>query len=350
MYRVQASTAVAAVVAIFACGQGDSAGEASAASSTPAADSVQPAAVQTVPPQDSATLARVPNELGRIPLMEYHLIGDREGRYERSRERFRQDLETLYRRGYRPVSVSQILDRDLNLPRGLSPVVLVFDDASPGQFRYIERDGRLEIDPESAVGILLEFNRKHPDWSKRGTFCLLSGAAEGRSFFGDRGIEGQKSEWRFQKVRFLHEQGFELCNHTLWHARLDRYPDAVVQEQIARGQMAIDSAVPGYRVRTFALPLGMWPKNRELARRGSWTDPKTGRTISYDYGAILNVAGGPTRSPYDPEYNPLSMTRTEVFGEQLELTLDRLDRGGSRYVSDGNPNVVARPQSTTVTR
>jgi peptidoglycan/xylan/chitin deacetylase (PgdA/CDA1 family) len=199
--------------------------------------------------------------------MEYHLIGDKEGRYERSRDRFRQDLEILYRRGYRPVTIAQILDRDLNLPRGLSPVVIVFDDASPGQFKYIERDGKLEIDPESGVGILLDFNRRHPDWENKAVFCTLSGAAAGRSLFGEKEIEGQKSEWRFPKVRFLAENGFELCNHTLWHARLDKYPDEMVQEQIARGQLAIDSAVPGYRVRTFALPLGMWPRNRELARR-----------------------------------------------------------------------------------
>lgn len=311
--------------------------------STPPADTVrQPAAARPAEPPDSATLARVPNELGRIPVLEYHLIGDKEARWERSRERFRQDLELLYQRGYRPVTISQILDRDLNLPRGLSPVVLVFDDASPGQFKYIESDGRLEIDPESGVGMLLEFNRRRPAWQNRAVFCLLSGAAEGRSFFGDKGIEGQKSEWRFPKVRFLAETGFELCNHTLWHANLSRYPDDFVQEQIARGVMAIDSAVPGYKVRTFALPLGVWPKNRALAKTGSWRDPKSGRVVSYDFDAILEVSGGPTRGPHDPQFNPLSILRAQVHGNELERTLDQLDRSGTRYVSDGNPAVVAR--------
>ena len=67
------------------------------------------------------------------------------------------------------------------------------------------------------------------------------------------------------KLKFLAEQGFELCNHTLWHAQLSKYDDAVVQEQIARLALAVDSAVPGYQVRTFALPLGVWPKDRALA-------------------------------------------------------------------------------------
>lgn len=138
-----------------------------------------------------------------------------------------------------------------------------------------------------------------------------------------------------RKVRFLAEQGFELCNHTLWHANLSRYSDAEVQEQIARGVMAIDSAVPGYRVRTFALPLGAWPKNRELARTGSWKDPKSGRTISYNFDAILLVAGGPVRSPRDSAFDATRLERVQVVEGALERVLDNLDRSGNRYVSDG---------------
>ena len=126
------SVAVTLSLLLPACGASEQRSEVNPASSTPAADTVRPIGpVDTRIPPDSAAAARIPNELGRIPVMEYHLIGDKEGRYERSRERFHQDLEILYSRGYRPVTFSQILDRDLNLPRGLSPVVVVFDDASP---------------------------------------------------------------------------------------------------------------------------------------------------------------------------------------------------------------------------
>jgi len=290
-----------------------------------------------------ADRARIPNELGRIPVVEYHLIDTADGRYARERGRFARDLKLIYDRGYRPVSISQLLDRKIDLPRGLSPVVFVFDDASPSQFRYIEKNGQLEIDPISGIGIWNKFRETHPDWSNKAVFCMLSGAAAGRSLFGDKGIEGQKSEWRFRKVQYLRDQGFELCNHTLWHANLSKYPDAVVQEQIARGQMAIDSALPGYKVRTFALPLGVWLKNRALAKSGSWTDPKTKKVVTYNNEAILEVSGGPTVSPYDPAFNPLSIKRIEIFGNQLEQTLDQLDKRGTRYVSDGDPNTVAKP-------
>jgi peptidoglycan/xylan/chitin deacetylase (PgdA/CDA1 family) len=286
---------------------------------------------------------RPPNEWGRIPILEYHLIGEQEGRWMRTPARFREDLELLYARGYRPITIGDLIDKRIDLPAGLSPVVVTFDDASPGQFRYSEKDGQLEIDSLSAVGIWLAFHARHPDWAKKAVFCVLTAAEEGRAFFGNKNIEGQKSEWRLRKVRFLVEQGFEVCNHTLWHATLSQYDDAGVQEQIARALMAIDSAVPGYRVRTFALPLGKWPKNRALTTAGAWTDPKSGRTIQYRHDAVLLVAGVTSHSPFDSAFNALSLGRQQVFEDELRVLLDRLDRTGLRYVSDGDPGKVSRP-------
>lgn len=290
-----------------------------------------------------ADAARTPNELGLIPVAEYHLIVDRDAAYSRDRNHFRKDLEDTYARGYRPVTISQILDRKIDLPKGLSPIVFVFDDASPSQFSYIERNGKLEIDPNGGIGIWLAFKAKHPDWTNSAVFCLLPAADAGHAFFGNKGIDGQKTEWRFPKVKWLADQGFELCNHTLWHAQLSKYPDAFVQEQIARGQLAIDSAVPGYKVRTLALPQGLWPKNRALAKSGSWTDPKTKQVVRYNDEAVLEVAGGPTRSPYDPQFNPQSISRIQAIGNDPVKTLDAMDKNGTRYVSDGDPATVAKP-------
>ena len=276
---------------------------------------------------------RPANEMGRVPILEYHLIADKDSRWGRSAEHFRHDLELLYARGYRPITVAQLVDKKIEIPAGTSPVVFTFDDASPGQFRYIEKNGQVEIDPKSGIGIWLDFHRKHPDWGNRATFCLLSGAAAGHAFFGEKGIEGQKTEWRFKKVKFLADQGFELCGHTLWHANLAKYSDAVVQEQIARGVLAIDSAVAGYKVRTLALPLGIWPKNRALASRGVWHDPKGKRDVPYAFDAILEVSGPPALSPMNGKFNPRSLPRIQMIGNDLEKALDRLDKTGERYVT-----------------
>lgn len=262
----------------------------------------------------------------RVAILEFHIIGDSDSRWSVQRDHFRRDLQLLYDHGYRPVTIAQLIDHQVRLPAGQRPVVFTFDDASPSQFRYLDRDGQLAIDTASAVGIWLAFHATHPGWENRATFCVLPAAAAGHAFFGDRGIEGQQTAWRFRKLQFLVAQGFELCDHTLWHANLAKYSDAVVQQQIARGQLAIDSAVPGYHVRTFALPLGVWPKNRALARAGSWVDPRTGRDTQYHFDAILEVSGGPVPSPETANFDPLRLTRVEVFGDALERLVDRLDR------------------------
>ncbi|MDQ6831273.1 MAG: polysaccharide deacetylase family protein [Gemmatimonadota bacterium] len=290
----------------------------------------------------AAQSPRAPNSLGRVLVLEYHLIGDHEGLYSVTKEHFRNDLEMLYKAGYRPITVRDLIDKKIDVPAGMSPVVFTFDDASPEQFRYIDKNGTLEIDPASAIGIWLDFAKTHPGWSNRATFCVLPGAAAGHSFFGEKGIQGQKSEWRYKKVKWLADQGFELCNHTLWHANLAKYSDAVVQEQIARGALAIDSAVPGYRVRTFALPQGAWPKNRSLAHQGSWRDPKSGKTISYKFDAILEVGGGASRSPFDPQFDPLRLSRFQVIGGSLEKSLATLEKAGTRYVAGAEPKTAAK--------
>lgn len=282
------------------------------------------------------TTRRPANHLGRIPVLEYHVIGGQKNAlYTRTADSYKADLEDVYRRGYRPITITQLIDKDFSdVPPGMSPVVFVFDDASPSQFRYLEGPGgKLTIDPTSAVGIWLDFARTHPGWKNRATFCLLNGAAAGHNFFGDNPkFEGQKKEWRFQKVKWLADQGFELCDHTVWHARLDRYPDSVVEEQIARNAMAIDSAVPGYKVRTMALPYGIWPKNRQLAWAGEWTDPKTRQEHAYRFDAVLEVAGGPARSPFDPQFNPHAITRVQAVGDDIDRTLAQLDAAKSRFV------------------
>jgi hypothetical protein len=279
-----------------------------------------------------------PNPTGRIPVLEYHVIGgEKNSLYTRTVASYRADLEEAYRLGYRPITIAQMLDEDWrDVPKGMAPVVVVFDDASDSQFRYLEQNGKLVIDPTSAVGIWLDFAKTHPGWKNRAVFCMLNGGAAGHNFFGDKAkFAGQKNEWRFQKVKWLADNGFELCDHTLWHAKLSQYPDAVVQEQIARNAMGIDSAVPGYRIRTMALPYGLWPKNRQLAWQGSWTDPKTGQTHRYKFDAVLEVAGGPTRSPYDPQFNPKSIDRIEAVGDDVRRQLNSLVKNGTRFVAPG---------------
>jgi hypothetical protein len=56
----------------------------------------QPAQGLPALPVDSG---RTPNELGHIPILVYHTLGETDGRWQRSRATFRADLEMLYARG-----------------------------------------------------------------------------------------------------------------------------------------------------------------------------------------------------------------------------------------------------------
>jgi len=284
-----------------------------------------------------------PNELGEIMVLEYHRLGEPEGEFYRSAENFRKDLERLYEAGFRPITVRQMVTGDIDIPRGTSPVVFTIDDASTGQF-YLRDDG--SIDPNTMVGMWDAFQRENPAWEGGATWCVLPGADYPSNFFGERPrqeVPREEREARIQKkVDYLVEKGHEICNHTLFHARLDRAPDdAKVQEWIGRGEDSIQVYLPDdYDIVTLALPLGMWPKNRQLAIRGVYN----GKEYSYD--AVLEVTGGPSASPFDVEFDPHSIPRVIVTPGALARHLERYERNPStRFVSDGLPDVISVPRA-----
>jgi hypothetical protein len=69
-----------------------------------------------------------------------------------------------------------------------------------------------------------------------------------------------------------------------------------------------------------------------LAWQGSYIDKKSGKTITYHFDAVLEVAGGPTRSPYDPAFDPHSISRVEAHGTEVKDAMDKLDATKNRFV------------------
>ncbi len=275
-----------------------------------------------------------PNELGRVMILEYHQIAEPEGRWVRTPANFRRDLERLWAEGYRLVALTDLLDGTLTLPAGTSPVVLTFDDSSPGQFRYLERHGRLEIDPDSAVGILEAFARTHPEFGLKATFYVLPGAAQPHRLFGQPEHEGRK-------LQYLVSRGFEIGNHTLWHATLSKYPEATVRRQLAQAQQWIQRLIPGYRPRTLALPMGAYPKELAWAIRG------TADGVTYQHDAIVGVAGGAAPSPFSRHFDPYRLPRIQAVQSELTFWLRYFKQHpAERFVSDGNPATVTIPQGT----
>ena len=164
---------------------------------------------------------------------------------------------------------------------------------------------------------------------------MLNGGAAGHNFFGDNPkFGGQKKEWRFQKVKWLADQGFELCDHTLWHAKLSQYPrrrgagaDRAQRDGHRLGGAGLQDAHDGAAVRTVAEE----PSARVAGSVDGSRRPK--QTHSYKFDAVLEVAGGPTRSPYDPQFNPHSINRIEAIGNDIARQLDKLAKNKTRFVA-----------------
>jgi hypothetical protein len=274
-----------------------------------------------------------PNESGKVMILEYHLIQPEETRWGRSLANFKRDLQQLYESGYRPIGMADYIDGRIEIARGLRPFILSFDDSSPGQFRYLVKDGRAEIDPECAVGILIAFHKLHPDFALKGIFFVLPGVKQPHRLFG-------QPEFEVRKLRELVELGFEIGNHTLWHADLAKYDAAVVQEQIARAAQAIQGMVPGHRIRALALPFGDFPKDPHLAAEGSY------HGFTYYYDAVLRVTGGPATSPFDSRTDLLRLPRIQVTGTELQRQLAYFEKHPAEgFVSDGSPDTVTFPRS-----
>jgi peptidoglycan/xylan/chitin deacetylase (PgdA/CDA1 family) len=272
-----------------------------------------------------------PNELGRFMILEYHKIDYPEERWTRTPENFRRDLETLYAKGYRLVNLGDVLDRRIALPAGTTPVVLTFDDSSPGQFRYLEKDGTLEIDPKCGVGILEAFIKERPDFGRGGTFYVLPGASKPNRLFNQPALEGKK-------LQFLAKNGYEIGNHTLWHANLAKYPEATVRAQVAEAQVWIQRHVPDYKTRSLALPHGVYPSDINWVLRGS------AKGTSYSHDAVLMVAGGAAPSPYSRSFDPVRLPRIQAVERDLAYWLTYFDKNPlDRFVSDGDPNSVTVP-------
>jgi peptidoglycan/xylan/chitin deacetylase (PgdA/CDA1 family) len=272
-----------------------------------------------------------PNELGRVMILEYHRIDYPEHRWTRTPENFRRDLETLYVRGYRLVNLNDVLDGRIAAPAGTTPVVLTFDDSSPGQFRYLERTGTVEIDPKSGLGVLEAFIAQRPDFGRAATFYVLPGASRPNRLF-------DQPEYEARKLQYLVSRGYEIGNHTLWHANLGKYDAATVRGQIAGAQEWIQRHVPDYRIRTLALPHGVFPREVGWALRGE------AKGVAYRHDAILMVAGGAAPSPFARSFDPTRLPRIQAIDQDLGHWLAYFEKHPTeRFVSDGDPTTVTIP-------
>lgn len=272
------------------------------------------------------------NEVGQIMVLEWHVIGEKEGRWARTYENFRKDLETLYERGYRLVSLRDVLNNNISTEAGFTPVILTFDDGTSGHFRYIGKDGEMIIDPTCAVGILKEMNELYPDFGLEATF-----------FVNKYPIPFEQRAYWQDKVKEVIELGMDIGNHTVNHPKLNKLSQEEVAKELALMVEMIEEVVPGYKMDTLALPFGIKPQDINWAVQGEY------QGIDYHNIGVLDVGSTPMKSPVAKGYDPTLLPRVQVFGEGAEDNLlkwlDYFDKNPHlRYISDGDPDTIAVPK------
>lgn len=272
------------------------------------------------------------NELGAVMVLEYHKIAE-EGRWSRTPENFRADLEFLYDEGYRCVSTKDFATNNIAVEAGYTPVVLTFDDSDPTHFRYIEEGGQTIIDPRCAIGVMEQFDRDYPDFNITATFYVLP------VLFG-------QDEYIQDKLDYLVANGYDVGNHSMNHPQFAEMDDNGVLEEITGSIEMVKAYLPEYEQSSIALPYGSEPANKQLMAGGSLNG------VSYSFAASLLVGANPAPSPCDYAFDPLRIPRVQA----LDPSLDTGDSGiyawiqyfmenpERRYRSDGNPGTVTVPR------
>lgn len=275
-----------------------------------------------------------PNEAGKIMVLMYHVIGDTEGEWSRTRDNFRKDLEVLYEKGYRLISLNDLVSNNIDIEAGYTPVAITFDDGTQGQFNILEENGELKVDPECAVGIMEDFYSKHPDFGLEATFFVYYP------------VPFRQKDLVEYKLRYLVEKGMDIGNHTYGHANLGQQDAAGVRSQVGRMVAETKKYLPDYNVNTLALPYGANAKEqyREYVYSGEYEG------VRYQNDVVLLVGSNPAPSPVDKKFDPRRTPRIRATDDPSISTdmydwMDYFDKNPhERYISDGDPGRVTVPR------
>jgi hypothetical protein len=250
---------------------------------------------------------RPANTKGRVFVVEYHHIQAKKGDMYRSPKEFRQDLERLYKLGFRPCTVSQYLDDKMDMPPGATPAVFTFDDSNPSQLQ-LRPDG--SVDPNCGVGIWMDFAKEHPDFPVRATFYVLPDVMWGQPKMLDK------------KLAVLKELGCEMGSHTVTHPILRKLSDEKVKEEFAGAIDHLEKLGVPQPV-SLALPFGVSPKNKALTHEFDY------KGKHYTMKAAFLVGAEPAPAPTDPKLDRYRIPRIQAYNGVCSLNewLDKLEKG-----------------------
>ena len=286
------------------------------------------------------------NELGRVPVMMYHGIHnkknsetaytggnvDKDG-YQRTAEAFREDLEFYYKSGYRMIRLQDYINGKIDVELGYSPIIITFDDGLENNIKVtgLDKDGNIIIDPNSAIGVLEEFKKKHPDANVTATFFVTGGIFN-------------QEEYNEKILKWLVKNGYDVGNHTWTHVNFKSASIETTQKEVGSVYELLEKYIPGKYVNIVALPYGSpgvkTHQTYPYILKGTYNGKE------YHTDACLRVGWEADYSPFSQKFDKEFIKRIRAYdnnGADFDIEYNFKLLEDNRYISDGNQKTIVIP-------
>lgn len=238
-----------------------------------------------------------------IPILNYHRFTpnsrDKTSGMVRYIGDLKSDLQIFYDSGYSLISLDDLLDGAIRVPKGRRPLILTIDDACFANQFSLNDQG--EVSEFSAVGTIYHFYQEHPDFGfEIAMFANFGDKHYGNLFTGTWWYEaGGWEQALAQTIAWGIEHHVYPYNHTFRHPHLDQLADDQIQSQQALNDQKLREYLalaghPEYAAllsNYVALPYGSAPRTEK-----GWQQLTT----------YINPEGDPVRAVFEAgyEYSP----------------------------------------------
>lgn len=286
------------------------------------------------------------NELGMIPIVVYHEIEkvdettkqedgttDKNG-FVRTVDAFKKDLQYYYEHQYRMIALQDMVEGNIDVEMGKSPIVLTFDGGYENTVKVIgeTKNGELRIDPDCALGILESFKKQYPDFQVTATFFV------NEHLFGDKKYNKKILKW-------LVENGYDIGNGTMTGADITALDYTTTEKEIGGMYHLFEDLIPEEYVSIVALPNGspyqVDHKNYDAVLEGTYDQ------FHYQTYATLQPEFGANVSCFDLSFSIDFIKRIKAYHgdgvtDSLENQMQELEQ--TKYISDGHIKQVVVPR------
>lgn len=210
----------------------------------------------TKPDQSANSSVSATNPKGTayaIPILMYHEIGNGPNSLYVPEDKFRTQMDYLYKSGYHTVTVSQALELLASGKIPAKTIVLTFDDGYVSCYT-------------KAWPIMKEFGFT-------GTFYVVSS-------FSDR-----YNYLTWEQLRTMQEAGLEIGSHSQHHPSLKTSSASIQSEEILGSKKILEEKL-GVPIKAFCYPIGAYNDNTlKLVKEAGYTSAVT---VAYGYANSKN--------------------------------------------------------------